>query len=91
MIARLVIWQRITSSPVKVATTNAGRRFAAQVREGEWNSDDYGGFPLAIEVTLQMDPFRATNPSLANDEDEMDYYRTVIHLPVAEPPPEEAE
>ncbi|MEE2826973.1 MAG: hypothetical protein VYE64_10140 [Planctomycetota bacterium] len=59
--------------------------------EGEWNSDDYGGFPLAIEVTLQMDPFRATNPSLANDEDEMDYYRTVIHLPVAEPPPEEAE
>ncbi|MCH2182823.1 MAG: hypothetical protein MK108_12535 [Mariniblastus sp.] len=67
------------------------RYWSGDAWEGEWNSDEYGGFPLAIEVTLQLDPFRATDSSLANDEDEMDYYRTVIHLPVAEPPPEEAE
>jgi len=67
------------------------RYWSGEGWESEWNSDDYGGFPLAIEVTLQLDPYRATHPELANDEDEMDYYRTVIHLPVAEPPPEEAE
>ncbi len=66
------------------------RYWSGEGWESQWDSDEYGGFPLAIEVTLQMDPFRATNPSLANNEDEMDYYRTVIHLPVAEPPPEEA-
>jgi len=67
------------------------RYWSGEAWESEWNSDEFGGFPLAIEVTLQMDPFRATHPELANDEDEMDYYRTVIHLPVAEPPVEEAQ
>ena len=67
------------------------RYWSGEGWEGEWDSDEAGGFPLAIEVTLQLDPFRATDPSLANNQDEMDYYRTVIHLPVAEPPPEEAQ
>ncbi|MCH2178500.1 MAG: prepilin-type N-terminal cleavage/methylation domain-containing protein [Mariniblastus sp.] len=69
----------------------AFRYWSGEGWEGEWDSDEAGGFPLAIEVTLELDPFRATDPSLANNEDEMDYYRTVIHLPVAEPPPEEAQ
>jgi len=51
----------------------------------EWDSSEAGGFPTAIEVTLQIDPYRVSDPELAGNLDEMDRYRTVIHLPVAEP------
>lgn len=56
--------------------------------QSSWDSEESGGFPTAIEVTLMIDPYRAVNPDLAGDVDQMDIYRTVIHLPAAEPQPE---
>ena len=56
--------------------------------QSNWDSEESGGFPTAVEVTLMIDPYRAANPDLAGDVDQMDIYRTVIHLPAAEPQPE---
>lgn len=63
----------------------------------EWDSVEQGAFPMAIEVSLAFDPLRVWNRSsmASTDEtarvsgEELQYYRTVIHLPMAEPPPEE--
>ncbi len=52
----------------------------------EWDSDENGGFPSAIEVKLLIDPTRG-DPDQTNqrtDLSSLEYYRTVIHLPVAE-------
>ncbi len=56
--------------------------------QSSWDSEEAGGFPTAVEVTLMIDPYRAADPDLAGDVDQMDIYRTVIHLPAAEPQPE---
>lgn len=63
---------------------------------GEWDSEEAGAFPVAIEVSLAFDPLRVWNRVSAGTTDtdrvegeELQYYRTVIHLPLAEPPAEE--
>ena len=71
------------------------RYFDGNGWQSEWDSEELGGFPLAIEVTLVIDPTRST---LGQDylysgfnSAIMESYRTVIHLPAAELPPEEEE
>jgi hypothetical protein len=55
-----------------------------------WNSQDAGGFPLAIEITIVIDPARTSRNNLTYsysgfDKDSMEMYRTVVHLPMSEP------
>lgn len=52
----------------------------------EWDSEEMGGFPRAIEVQLLIDPDieqtrRSGNPI---EREEMELHRTVIDLPIAE-------
>lgn len=61
----------------------------------EWASEDEGGFPLAVEITLLLDSSR--NAALAGkpggltgvDPDQVKPYRLVVNLPSAEIIPEE--
>ncbi len=62
----------------------------------EWQSSSVGGYPLAVEITLLLDPDRtpdvAASPSRGDANvnlENMKHYRTVVHLPVAEIMPEE--
>ena len=59
----------------------------------EWNSEEEGGFPLAIEILITIDPERESENVPANDLDrlEVETIRSVIHLPVAEVPEEDEE
>jgi type II secretory pathway pseudopilin PulG len=55
-----------------------------------WNSEEQGGFPLAIEITIVIDPARtsANNQTYSftgYDQQTMEQYRQVVHLPVSEP------
>ena len=54
----------------------------------EWDSEEYGGFPPAVEVTLVIDPARTKDGAnyrfSGYDPETMQFYRTVIHLPAAE-------
>ena len=60
----------------------------------EWDSNEAGGFPLAIEVNVVIDPARSGRDA-ANytyngfDARTMERFRSVVHLPGAELPPEE--
>ncbi len=63
-----------------------------------WNSEETGYFPLAIEITLILDPQRVDDavrqqPRSLSVKDilQMQTYRTVVHLPSAEKPPETSE
>lgn len=63
---------------------------------GEWQSTSVGGYPLAVEITLLLDPDRtpdvAANPARGDSNVNLEntkVYRTVVHLPVAEIMPEE--
>ena len=55
----------------------------------QWDSDEEGGFPTAVEITIVVDSRRkegATDvPAYTGfDEEYMRIYRRVVHLPVAE-------
>ena len=56
--------------------------------QNSWNSEESGGFPPAIEVTIVIDPTRSTSGQdyqySGYDSAVMESYRTVIHLPAAE-------
>jgi len=71
------------------------RYFNGDNWQSEWDSEENGGFPTAIEVILVIDPTRSTSGAdyLYNGFDSavMEQYRSVVHLPAAELPPEEQE
>ena len=59
----------------------------------EWNSDDIGGLPLAVEIVLVLSDARPddkTSPLQSLDTDEKPpterTYRLVVHLPTATVP-----
>ena len=59
-----------------------------------WDSVDEGGFPVAIEINLVIDPARSsTNNTTYSyggfDRQTMENFRTVVYLPVSEPVVEE--
>jgi type II secretory pathway pseudopilin PulG len=59
-----------------------------------WDSEENEGFPVAIEIQIVIDPARLSPNNKTYsfggfDAETMEFYRSVIHLPVAEPPPEE--
>jgi type II secretory pathway pseudopilin PulG len=58
-----------------------------------WDSEETGGFPLAIEVTMVLDPARTTRTGSFTFDAmmQLETYRLVVHLPAAEAPPEEDE
>ncbi|MBX3416072.1 MAG: hypothetical protein KF851_00595 [Pirellulaceae bacterium] len=55
-----------------------------------WNSEDTGGFPLAIELTVIFDPNRTAldRQFSFNDLLDLETHRLVVHLPAAEAPAE---
>lgn len=55
-----------------------------------WDSTERGGFPLAVEVTIVIDPARTdvrntTYAFTGFNQQTMEQYRQVVHLPVSEP------
>ena len=54
----------------------------------EWNSENMGGFPLAVEVHVLIDPARAGSIGTAGagstSRDNLETYRAVVHIPAAE-------
>jgi hypothetical protein len=74
------------------------RYFDGQEWATSWDSEETGSFPLAVEVVIVLDPNRTTNVDdqanrvlSAQDILDMQTYRSVVHLPAAEAPPEEEE
>lgn len=71
------------------------RYFDGENWQSQWDSEENGGFPTAIEFILVIDPTRSTSGAdyLYNGFDSavMEQYRSVVHLPAAELPPEEQE
>ena len=71
------------------------RYFNGEDWQSEWNSEERGGFPTAIEIILVIDPTRSTSGQDYRyngfDSAVMEQYRSVVHLPAAELPPEEQE
>ena len=71
------------------------RYFDGDGWQSEWDSEERQGFPTAIEVVIVIDPTRSTSGQDYSyngfDSAAMERYRTVIHLPAAELPPEEEE
>lgn len=59
----------------------------------DWDSAEQGGFPPAIEITLVIDPERTAAGTTYNyggfNNQTMESYRSVVHLPAAEMPMEE--
>ena len=55
-----------------------------------WDFDERGGLPTAVEIQLTVDPTR-TVAKIANDfaQAQPTFYRSVVHLPLAEPREEE--
>ena len=58
----------------------------------EWDFDEQGGLPTAIEIRLTIDPTR-TVARIANDaaQAQATFYRSVVHLPLSEIREEENE
>jgi hypothetical protein len=60
-----------------------------------WDSEENGGFPPAVEVVIVLDPRRMSdgrNYAYSGfDQQAMEIYRNVVHLPAAEVPVEEEE
>jgi len=55
-----------------------------------WNSEEIGGFPMAIEITIVIDPARTSTKNITYsytgfNQQTMEQYRQVVHLPVSEP------
>ena len=64
------------------------RYFDGEEWVDEWNSDDEGGFPAAVEISVVIDnaPESADQQqgSSQNDSQTSETWRTVVNLPVAE-------
>ncbi len=57
-----------------------------------WDSDEMGGFPTAVEITIAVDPHREIREQgVAVQMENIRPYRTVVYLPIAEIIPEEPE
>jgi hypothetical protein len=72
----------------------AFRYFDGSDWQTSWNSEDSGGFPTAIEITIVIDPARTAKNNLTYayrgfDALTMETSRTVVHLPLTEPKAEE--
>ncbi len=72
------------------------RYFDGQDWTDSWNSEETGGFPTAIEVSLVVDPQRTATGSTAYqyngfDANAMERHQVTVFLPTAEPAPEEEE
>jgi type II secretory pathway pseudopilin PulG len=65
------------------------RYFDGEDWQSEWDSADAGGFPLAIEITVVVDASRMVAANYDAGEENQETHVKVVHLPVAEPPPEE--
>ena len=51
-----------------------------------WDFDEKDGLPTAVEILLTVDPGRVNvNAFAPNDESQRASYRSVVHLPLAEP------
>ncbi len=85
----------IISSPDEFAKLIAGeiaqlqfRYFNGEEWQTEWDSEEDGGFPPAIEITLVLDPSRVYAGQSYTyggfDNQSMETYRSVVHLPAAE-------
>ena len=64
------------------------RYFDGEQWQAEWDSSAAGGFPMAIEITLEIDARRSAPQSYSNtgsERDSIETYRSVVHLPVSEP------
>lgn len=65
----------------------AFRYFDGESWSTSWDSEDRGGFPIAVEVMIWVDPLRIDNsvpPQDVADRDNLEVYRSVVHIPVAE-------
>jgi len=61
----------------------------------EWDSDDRGGLPVAVDIAIGITPVRrrdnqaaswqTINVSTTTEDDELLIYRLLVHLPAAEP------
>ena len=66
----------------------AFRFFDGEEWQNDWDSDEQGGFPIAVEIVIIVDPSR--KPGVANyeyggfDPETMSRHRKVVHLPLAE-------
>lgn len=64
------------------------RYFDGEEWQTEWDSVERNGFPPAVEITLVLDPARATAGSNyaygGFNQDTMETFRSVVHLPAAE-------
>lgn len=70
------------------------RYFDGEDWQDEWDSEESGGFPRAIEVIIVIDPSRSAVGADEYaygglDSDSMETYRTVVYLPVSDIPSEE--
>ncbi len=92
--------ENVSAEPDKYSELISPEVAAVQFRywDGEqwrtdWDSAEEGSFPLAIEVQVVIDPARTRpeNRLARSNEEPREFYRTVIHLPVAEIPCEEEE
>ncbi len=54
----------------------------------EWDSEEMGGFPLAVEMYILIDPTRAGSTATAGsssiNRENLETYRAVVHIPAAE-------
>lgn len=54
----------------------------------EWDSEEMGGFPLAVEMYVLIDPARVgsvrTGGSSSTNREDLETYRAVVHIPAAE-------
>jgi hypothetical protein len=67
------------------------RYFDGSDFRSDWDSDEMGGFPSAVEVTILVDPQRGMRESgaVSFQLEQAKAYRSVVYLPVAEILPEE--
>ena len=59
-----------------------------------WDSEESGGFPSAVEISIVINPFRSQGSSSQGSDTRTEsqageFHRLVVHLPMAELPPEE--
>ncbi len=54
----------------------------------EWDSEEMGGFPLAVEIYVLIDPARAGSIGTVGfgntNREDLETYRAVVHIPAAE-------
>lgn len=69
------------------------RYYDGETWQSSWDSEDQGGFPTAVEITIVIDPARSQDPDSNNGSssrsEELLQHQLVVHLPMAEPTEEE--